>query len=246
VGSKIGGVITRFVSLVLKRVWSRMLVVVVLTALAVITARGLLPEAEYLPEGNRNFVYAFLVPPPGYNNAQLEQVVAGVAEDMRPYWETEPGSPEAEKLVGPTIEDFFYIASPTFGVLIGTHKLGGAVAIQLAGVDTRVRRVVTVAAFASMQEIVAPLVHSGWGEWSRIIPEPVTNLMVVRAGARGWLWRQAWQPLTRAANLAFLRAEAESTAHRNGHSVRFEVEDHPGAPDPLPPLRTQVGTASAS
>ena len=120
-GSKIGGAITGFVSLLLKRVWSRMLTVIVLTALAVIIALGLIPEAEYLPEGNRNFVYAFLVPPPGYNNDQIEKIVADVADDMRPYWEAEEGSPEALKLKGPTIEDFFYIASPTFGVLIGTH-----------------------------------------------------------------------------------------------------------------------------
>ena len=62
---------------------------------------------------------------------------------------------------------------------------GGAVAIQLAGIDPRVRRVVTVASFSSMQEIVGPLVHSSWGTWGELIPSPVTNLMVVRAGARG-------------------------------------------------------------
>ncbi len=72
------------------------------------------------------------------------------------------------------------------------------------------------------------------------------DLPPVRTGVRARLWQQPWQPLTRAANLAFLRAEAESTAHRNGHAVRFAIEDHPGVPEPLPALRQQVGTANAS
>lgn len=62
---------------------------------------------------------------------------------------------------------------------------GGAVAIQLAGVEPRVKRVVTVAAFRSMQEIIGPLVRTGWGDYGNLVPDFVAELMVVRAGSRG-------------------------------------------------------------
>ena len=123
--------ITALVSLLLKKVWSRLLTVIILTGLAVVTALTLVPDAEYLPAGNREFVYALLLPPPGYNKPQLDQIIRGVAEEFRPYWEVKPGSPEAEKLAGPPIEDFFYIARPA-SIFIGTH----------ARVDERARELI--------------------------------------------------------------------------------------------------------
>jgi HAE1 family hydrophobic/amphiphilic exporter-1 len=119
-GGKIAAGITALVSFLLRRVWSRVLTVVTLTGLAVFTAFVLVPDAEYLPAGNRDFIYAFLLPPPGYNKDQLEQIVGGVAEDLRPYWEAETGSAEAQKLKGLLIDDFFYVARPE-NIFIGTH-----------------------------------------------------------------------------------------------------------------------------
>jgi HAE1 family hydrophobic/amphiphilic exporter-1 len=132
-GGKVAHGITGLVSLLLKKVWSRLLVVVTLTGLAVFTAFVLVPDAEYLPAGNRDFIYAFLLPPPGYNKAQLDQIVGGVAEELRPYWEAETGSPEAEKLAGPPIEDFFYVARPA-NIFIGTH----------ARVESRARELIPI------------------------------------------------------------------------------------------------------
>ncbi len=131
VGSKIVQGITALVSLLLRQVWSRLLTVVTLTGLALVTAFVLIPDAEYLPEGNRDFIYAILLPPPGYNKTQLDQIIGGVAEELRPYWEAKTGSPEAEKLKGPPIEDFFYVARPA-SIFIGTH----------ARVETRARELI--------------------------------------------------------------------------------------------------------
>lgn len=62
---------------------------------------------------------------------------------------------------------------------------GGAVAIQLAGVDPRVKRVVTVAAFASMQRIMRPYVRTSFGDYAEYVPDVVVGFMVTRAGSRG-------------------------------------------------------------
>jgi len=109
-GKKIGNLITGLVSWLLGRWWRRVLTVLVLTCLAVGTAGFLIPETEYLPEGNRNFLYSLVLPPPGYNKAQLEKIAGRVATDLKPYWEVEPGSEEAARLKGPPVKNFFFIA----------------------------------------------------------------------------------------------------------------------------------------
>jgi hypothetical protein len=52
----------------------------------------------------------------------------------------------------------------------------------------------------------------------------------VESGFGAKLLSKPWQPMQRAANVAFLRREIESTARSLGHTVRFEVEDRPGTP----------------
>lgn len=109
-GTKIAAFIVWLVSWLLKTVWRRVVTVLVLTCMAAGAAIILIPEAEYLPEGNRNFVFGMLLPPPGYNNKQLGEIADRVATDMRPYWKADPGSQDAMKLKGPPVEDFFFVA----------------------------------------------------------------------------------------------------------------------------------------
>ena len=86
-GALIGRGITGLVSWLIDKTWRRLGTVIVLTGLAVGTAIILVPEAEYLPEGNRNFVFGVLLPPPGYNTGQLEDIADRLADRIRPYWE---------------------------------------------------------------------------------------------------------------------------------------------------------------
>lgn len=67
------------------------------------------PKVEYLPSGNRNLVFGILIPPPGYNLDELMEMGRKVETDLRPYWDVEFGSPEAEKLDFPVIGDFFFV-----------------------------------------------------------------------------------------------------------------------------------------
>lgn len=68
------------------------------------------PQVEYLPTGNRNLVIAFILPPPGYNLDQLMDLGQVVEDGLRPYWDADPGSPEAAQLDGPEVRDFFFVA----------------------------------------------------------------------------------------------------------------------------------------
>lgn len=109
-GKGIGRVVTGLVSWLVDRFWRRILTVCVLTGLAFFTALAFIPEGEYLPKGNRNFVFGMLFPPPGYNTDQLTKIAGRVGEEMRPYWEAELGSEEAARLKGPPIGSFFFVA----------------------------------------------------------------------------------------------------------------------------------------
>lgn len=42
---------------------------------------------DYLPKGNRNFAFGFMVPPPGYNLDQISEIGDRIEEKLRPAWE---------------------------------------------------------------------------------------------------------------------------------------------------------------
>ncbi len=89
---------------------ARLAVVTVLTGFSLAMAFWLSPPAEYLPEGNRNFVFSFLLPPPGYNLEELDEIGNGIIENLEPYWkgvETEGGAIEFRE---PHMRNLFYVS----------------------------------------------------------------------------------------------------------------------------------------
>jgi HAE1 family hydrophobic/amphiphilic exporter-1 len=68
------------------------------------------PKVEYLPGGNRNLAIAIVLPPPGYNIDELMALGETIERGLEPYWNVDPGSPEAEQLDAPVIGDFFFVA----------------------------------------------------------------------------------------------------------------------------------------
>ena len=88
----------------------RLLVTLGLVGVSVAGSWAFWPRVEYLPNGNRNLIFAILLPPPGYNLNQLMELGQTVESNLRPYWDAVPGSEEASKLDGPIIGDFFFVA----------------------------------------------------------------------------------------------------------------------------------------
>ena len=69
-------------------------------------------RASYLPQGNRNLVFAFIIPPPGVNIDHLENEMGRVvAERIQPYLD---GSQE------PQVESYFFVAFSR-GVFMGAR-----------------------------------------------------------------------------------------------------------------------------
>ena len=97
----------------------------------------LMPKAEYLPEGNRNLVFGILLPPPGYNILELLRMGDMVEQQLIPYWDVDPGTPEAEALDAPILGDCFFVARGR-SVFIGLRSLDPLEAAKLVPLIRRV------------------------------------------------------------------------------------------------------------
>ena len=67
----------------------------------------LMPAAEYLPNGNQNFVFGGMLPPPGYNIDQLMKAGETIEAQFRPLWEADDEA--AKAMLGGGVDNFFYV-----------------------------------------------------------------------------------------------------------------------------------------
>lgn len=67
------------------------------------------PKLEYLPEGNRNLVFGYVLPPPGYNLETMTRVAARLETATRELWEPSEER-EADEQGRPMISRFFFAA----------------------------------------------------------------------------------------------------------------------------------------
>jgi HAE1 family hydrophobic/amphiphilic exporter-1 len=87
-------------------------VVVGMTTASIVFSYLLVPKAEYLPTGNANFAFGIILPPPGYNLDETAGLRRPIEDHIRPLWEAKAGTPEAERLPGGGVKNFFYVAIP--------------------------------------------------------------------------------------------------------------------------------------
>ena len=86
--------------------------IILLITLPLCLAWVLLPKADYLPEGNRNLVFAYILPPPGSNIGQVENEMGDViAQRISPYVKGEKH---------PRVKHYFFVAFPR-GVFMGVR-----------------------------------------------------------------------------------------------------------------------------
>jgi HAE1 family hydrophobic/amphiphilic exporter-1 len=68
------------------------------TAGAFYAGLKLVPEATYLPAGNRNLVFGFLLTPPGYSVEEFSRMGLLIEAQIGDYWRVKEGSPEHKEL----------------------------------------------------------------------------------------------------------------------------------------------------
>lgn len=86
----------------------RLVVVVGLTAAAVLISIQLTPKTEYLPQGNQNLLFGILLPPPGYNIDEVSGMRQPYIDQIGHLWATPPEQRANEP--GGGIKQFFFIA----------------------------------------------------------------------------------------------------------------------------------------
>ncbi len=91
-------------------VWRRLVALALVLSLSVAVSYALFPPLEYLPTGNRNLIIGVLLPPPGYNLAELLKMGEKVEEALRPYWDVDITDPAVFEREYPPISDFFFVA----------------------------------------------------------------------------------------------------------------------------------------
>lgn len=93
-----------------------LLIVGCVTAGAVGATATLLPPREYLPDGNRNLIFGFLLPPPGYNLATMRDIALDIESQVKPLW-AEVSGPEATPDEPPKMEVFFFVAGEAWAFM---------------------------------------------------------------------------------------------------------------------------------
>ncbi|MCA8908245.1 MAG: efflux RND transporter permease subunit [Rhodospirillaceae bacterium] len=78
--------------------------------IAMMVAYLLLPQLEYLPSGNRNFVFGRILPPPGYNLAASVEIAEAVEDAVRAHWVDRDGAGRVPE--EPVMSRFFFVARP--------------------------------------------------------------------------------------------------------------------------------------
>ena len=103
-------IVSKFVYWMCGYITVRLGVIILLISFAIGMALFLMPKTEYLPEGNREMLFGILLPPPGYNLAELERIAEVVEADILPLVENGGPSELAQKLKLPPVKTFFYVA----------------------------------------------------------------------------------------------------------------------------------------
>lgn len=98
-----------FTRRVIKSPAKSLMVVAFLCTAGAVSTYWFLPKLDYLPNGNRNLIIGFLVPPPGYNLETTGQIADNFEAEIRPLL---ANGPEDRAAPGepPKLKRFFFVA----------------------------------------------------------------------------------------------------------------------------------------
>lgn len=95
---RFAGFVARLVDLANAHPVARIGVIILLAGGSLFAAGWFIPDATYLPAGNRNLVFGFLITPPGYSLDEFTRMAHTIESVVGPYWRVDPDSPEKQQL----------------------------------------------------------------------------------------------------------------------------------------------------
>lgn len=109
-GRRLSDAISHMVYRLCGSIGARLALVLGGTAVAVVATWTLAPPMEFLPTGNRNFVYGGVLAPASYTAEQMIELKEPFVERLRPLWEARDA--EAREMPGGGLRSFYYVAFP--------------------------------------------------------------------------------------------------------------------------------------
>jgi len=104
------------------RNWAtRITTILSLTIFSILVTYLLIPKMEYLPQGNRNFVFSIMVPPPGLSYAERKEIGQAIFTTVDPHLGHDHGGL-------PGIREMFYVGADRFmflGAMSAEEQRGG-------------------------------------------------------------------------------------------------------------------------
>ena len=154
IGPMLARTILRVSILCMKNAVTRIATIALFTSLSIGMTAWLLPSAEYLPQGNRNFILNILIPPPGYSVAKLKSMGESIYRSAEPYFK------EDGKDGFPMIQGMFFVGADRITLFGGTsvHETRAA---ELIPLFTRIMRTLPGVFGVSIQ---AGIFESGIGK----------------------------------------------------------------------------------
>jgi HAE1 family hydrophobic/amphiphilic exporter-1 len=112
IGFSLIDTIMGLVRLVTKNWITRIATVTVLTIFSISLAVFLMPKMEYLPQGNRNFVFSIMVPPPGLSYKDRKEIGQTIFHSVNPYIDKDyQGLPGIREIFYVGADRFMFLAS---------------------------------------------------------------------------------------------------------------------------------------
>jgi HAE1 family hydrophobic/amphiphilic exporter-1 len=84
---------------------TRLALVLGFTVAAIGISYLLIPDREYLPQGNQNFAFGRLLPPPGYSLNEMVAMESEISKELSPLWASDDAA-----LAGGGIDQYFFVA----------------------------------------------------------------------------------------------------------------------------------------
>jgi len=98
--------ILNYIEWSLKSLKRGLMVIIGIILISFVFVLSLIPPLDYLPDGNRNFVFARIIVPPGYNKEATLDIAKAMEKSARPLWEKKVETSEGK----PKISRFFFVA----------------------------------------------------------------------------------------------------------------------------------------
>ena len=183
-----------------------------------------LPPLDYLPDGNRNFVFARIIVPPGYNKNSTVEISRAMERAAKPLWEAESDGPYGN----PKISRFFFVAY-SGGAFAGAATENPDRVKEILPVLTKpIRSQPGARAFAQQASLFGRSVGG-----SRVIKIEITgpSLDLIQPSAQ-----------------KFFRAVRSEFSPKDGHQVRSVPQMGNGSPQviikPIPERLADIGMSA--